>query len=310
MRLFAKVFACLLLLVGISASGTNAVVKRKVNLRPDPSSGNTPIVLLRPPDEVELIEADPSNGYYHVRMEDGEEGWLYGKNIQIVETASADLGLTTTSNLTTSIPDTWEKPVPNKTTFNGIDGNCPWNGDDTDTDTFVRKNRSDLPSSVHDVSWKAIHDLPFPKDKPQRKNWTPEHLAELGKYEGVAVRTTGYVVAFKPQKGHGEGTNCRFTKVSETDTHIALVGNPGDGESDSVVIEFTPRFLKAHPNWPLKLGQWSDTENPIRVTGWLMFDPDHRNHLNKYRYTLWEIHPITKIEVSVNGQWVDLDQVQ
>ncbi len=28
-----------------------------------------------------------------------------------------------------------------------------------------------------------------------------------------------------------------------------------------------------------------------------MFDPEHRNRLGKYRMTLWETHPITKIEV-------------
>ena len=39
-----------------------------------------------------------------------------------------------------------------------------------------------------------------------------------------------------------------------------------------------------------------------------MLDPEHRNHLGRYRSTLWEIHPITKIEVFTNGKWVDLDQ--
>ncbi len=38
-----------------------------------------------------------------------------------------------------------------------------------------------------------------------------------------------------------------------------------------------------------------------------MLDPEHRNHLNKYRSTLWEVHPILKIEVSQNGHWVDAD---
>ena len=33
----------------------------------------------------------------------------------------------------------------------------------------------------------------------------------------------------------------------------------------------------------------------------------HRNHLGKYRSTLWEIHPITKIEVFKDNRWVDLD---
>ncbi len=40
-----------------------------------------------------------------------------------------------------------------------------------------------------------------------------------------------------------------------------------------------------------------------------MLDPEHHAHLGKYRMTLWEIHPITKIEVFQNGGWLDLDQM-
>jgi hypothetical protein len=39
-----------------------------------------------------------------------------------------------------------------------------------------------------------------------------------------------------------------------------------------------------------------------------MLNPDHRNHLNRFRSTLWEVHPITKIEVWKENQWVDVDK--
>jgi hypothetical protein len=50
---------------------------------------------------------------------------------------------------------------------------------------------------------------------------------------------------------------------------------------------------------------------PVRINGWLLFDPQHTNHLNKYRNTLWEIDPITKIEVWDEDaeKWVDLDDL-
>jgi hypothetical protein len=41
-----------------------------------------------------------------------------------------------------------------------------------------------------------------------------------------------------------------------------------------------------------------------------MLDPEHRNHLGKYRETLWEVHPITEIEVQQQGQWVALDSLE
>jgi hypothetical protein len=40
-----------------------------------------------------------------------------------------------------------------------------------------------------------------------------------------------------------------------------------------------------------------------------MFDPEHRAHLGRYRSTLWEVHPITKIEVFQDGQWIDADDL-
>jgi hypothetical protein len=52
---------------------------------------------------------------------------------------------------------------------------------------------------------------------------------------------------------------------------------------------------------------WMDSALPVRFSGWLLFDPEHKNHLGRFRQTLWEIHPITKIEVSTDGEWVDLD---
>lgn len=95
------------------------------------------------------------------------------------------------------------------------------------------------------------------------------------------------------------------------DTHIALVEKPGDAEATPIVIEWTPRFLKAHPNWTkAKLLPWLDSDQPVRVSGWLMLDPDHTGHPGKYRGTLWEIHPITKFEVFRDGKFVDMDALQ
>ncbi len=294
----------------------NAEVRRKVYLRNSPDVKDKSLILLEPGDEIELVDKAPTDGFLHVRTEDGEEGWVKEQNITVVidplkigTTLAAPSG-----SVSDSISVDWEKPEPSKTTFHGVDGDCPWNGDDSDPDTFVRKNRSDTADSdhiqYHDVKWEAIASFHYPVAKPLRKNWTDDQLAEIKPYEGVAVRTVGYIVAYKPQnRGSGEGTNCHFTAASETDTHMALVEGEGDAEKTSIVIEFTPRFLKGHPNWNRqKLSEWINSDKPVRISGWLMLDPDHRNHLNRFRSTLWEIHPITKIEVWNDNQWLNLDQ--
>jgi hypothetical protein len=68
-------------------------------------------------------------------------------------------------------------------------------------------------------------------------------------------------------------THCHLNAASDTDMHMALVEGVGDAEKASVVIEYTPRFLKAHPNCgnrakESRLGRswaaWSDSSTPGR----------------------------------------------
>jgi hypothetical protein len=44
----------------------------------------------------------------------------------------------------------------------------------------------------------------------------------------------------------------------------------------------------------------------VRITGCLMFDTDHPDQIGKTRGGLWEMHPITKIEVFSGGRWIEL----
>jgi hypothetical protein len=57
----------------------------------------------------------------------------------------------------------------------------------------------------------------------------------------------------------------------------------------------------------------------VRISGWLMYDPEHFAQTSNYdpahpsggvkvRATLWEVHPVTRIEVfdPATGQWRSL----
>jgi hypothetical protein len=311
-RLLRSALALLLLLAwGGIATATEALVVRNVNLRPDPSSSQPSIRLLRPPDHVELISPEPSGDFYHVRTAEDEEGWVWRRNVRILpeEGEGASPG-TTAANVGSAISEGWDKPAPNHSSFSSDGKTCGAFGDAAGNQTNLRKNRTDIPSAYHDVTVAAIRDLPFPNVPKSRENWTAEQSAEIAKSEGVAVRVVGYLVAIKPQGGSGESTNCHWTKPAQTDWHIALVEHPGDGEADSVVVETTPRIRQNHGKWTVgRLDNWLDSDNPVRISGWLLFDPEHRNHLGKYRHTLWEIHPITKIEVMKEDQWISLDDI-
>ena len=80
--------AMLLLLWAGLATAQMAVVRKNVHLRADPSIRHTPIATLRPPAELDLLEPEPTNGFYHVRTDSGQEGWVWERNISKIEIGS------------------------------------------------------------------------------------------------------------------------------------------------------------------------------------------------------------------------------
>jgi len=301
---------------------TDAIVKRRATLRSEPSTQNPPITILKAQEDVELIDPSPTSGYYHVRTADGDEGWVYSRNVEIVTlsappTAALSAPLrasrqpTTDTGVASSVPSTWEKPQPNQTSFHGPDGDCGPTGDGGDTLTNARKNRTDVAAEYHPVTWRALQGMPYPVASNSLLKWTPEQLAQIEPYQGVAVSVIGYLTAIKVEdRGSGETTNCHFVNAEEVDWHMPLVEQAGDAEATAIVVETTPRVRELHVKWtPSALAPWVKSSAPVRISGWTMLDPEHRAHLGKYRSTLWEVHPITKIEVFQDGQWLDADEL-
>lgn len=124
-----------------------------------------------------------------------------------------------------------------------------------------------------------------------------------------AVKVIGYVYDIKV--GGVETCNCKTKEKDLRDTHIELVTDPmNPAKSLRFIAEVTPRWRqemkKKGVNWTTRalrdkfLGRW------VVVEGWLMFDEEHEHQAqntspegkNNWRATAWEIHPITKIEVT------------
>src|SRR5437879_11575344 len=81
MKLLRALFVLVVLVIGLAAAQT-AVVTRSVNLRPDPSTDNAPVKKLTPGTHVELLEPDPTAGFFHVKTDD-QTGWVWGKRTRI-----------------------------------------------------------------------------------------------------------------------------------------------------------------------------------------------------------------------------------
>jgi hypothetical protein len=101
-----------------------------------------------------------------------------------------------------------------------------------------------------------------------------------------------------------ESPNCHGDDQGDRDFHIWLA-NSADGErSDAVVVELTPRIRAKHPSWSrTNLNRLIATKPRVRVSGWVLLDPEHPDQVRKTRATIWEIHPIMMIEffAAANG---------
>jgi hypothetical protein len=64
----------------------------------------------------------------------------------------------------------------------------------------------------------------------------------------------------------------------------------------------------SHPNWSdaKTYRPIINAKNKVRITGWLMWDYEHKEQLGNTRRTLWEVHPIHSIQVLSGSRWVTL----
>ncbi|HXM36187.1 MAG TPA: hypothetical protein VN920_13425 [Pyrinomonadaceae bacterium] len=202
-----------------------------------------------------------------------------------------------------ALPEMPNKPRPLLRSFNG----CPPQGDGGDPDLNRLKNRLDDGQFVA-VPFDAVEQLEWPHtiERRHRANWSSSDAAAVSRYEGLPLTVEGYVAGSR-QEGP-ESTNCHGADASFRDFHIWLTKRPGEDRTNAIVVEMTPALRAQHRNWETEqLGKIMSARQKVRISGWLLLDPDHPDQVGKTRGTIWEIHPIIKVEVEENGKWVPLD---
>jgi hypothetical protein len=173
---------------------------------------------------------------------------------------------------------------------------CGPEGDATDPAAQAlndNKNRTDLPASSDYVvvSWDDLKNL-------------PSHRVE--DFQGAPVVVTGFLS--HQVKVETELTG-RFWLPFRKGMHPQIsFGEPAQGIADAIIVETTPRTRPNHKWTTDSVGAFVDSQTPVRISGWLMFDFEHVDLIGTQRATVWEVHPITRIEVQQNGQWIDLDR--
>jgi hypothetical protein len=199
----------------------------------------------------------------------------------------------------------------NRTTGNFGDEGCPSEGSgNSDHDLNRLKNRDLPPESYEAMTIKTIlENQPaeaVQMRKKHRKDWDPGALDEVRQWEDKGVSVQGHIAAFK-REGL-EGCNCK--SQDHRDYHVWLVPGVSGDRASGMVVEISPRLLDQHPGWTEDaLQNLIDTQGMVRISGWLTWDEEHPEQVGRTRGTLWEIHPIHKIEfLDENHRWKSLDE--
>jgi len=202
------------------------------------------------------------------------------------------------------IPELPNKPPPVTAEFKG----CPPEGDGGDPALNRLKNRVDEGNYVP-VAIDAILQLTWPQtvERRNRAKWSASDTAAVSRYEGTPVAAEGYLAQVKEEGP--ESCNCHGADHEFHDFHIWLTQSAGEDRTRSVVIEANPHGRDQHPAWAAaRLREIVRNQQRVRISGWLLLDPEHPDQVGKTRGTIWEIHPITQIAAQQQGRWVTLDK--
>lgn len=196
------------------------------------------------------------------------------------------------------------KPAPLDSAFDG----CDANGSPPDGFLNLRKNRVDEPRDFLPVRWRVVARLPWPATVGYRfRNlWTRGEQRDVARFEGAAVRVDGYLAGERLEIP--EPPNCYSRDPAHRDFHLWFTEHPHGRERDAIVVEITPRVRARHPEWTLsRIAALVRDQRPVRVSGWLMLDQMHPELVRVNRVTMWEIHPVMRLEVrQPDGRWVEL----
>jgi hypothetical protein len=193
------------------------------------------------------------------------------------------------------------KPKPVSDYFQG----CPPSGDGGDPLLNTLKNRIDE-GVWASTTISSLLALPWPQsvENQPRSKWSAADKEVIALYEGSPVQVEGYLVEAKTMSP--ESCNCH--SVKNVDFHIWMTDDLNKNRTQSVVIEVSPRVKSFHPAWTIqRLGQLARGREKVRISGWLLMDPEHPDQIGKTRGTIWEIHPVMQIETHTLTGWKPLD---
>jgi hypothetical protein len=130
-------------------------------------------------------------------------------------------------------------------------------------------------------------------------NWTAAARGRVFQPDDMPVSFVGFLSS--ADAAGAEPTNCG-TRAG-VDWHLWLGSQPHAQHILTFIAESTGRVRALERGFNLQqLRSFATQGSKIRITGWLMLDSEHPEHPAN-RSTIWEIHPVTGIDVWTGNHW-------
>ncbi len=186
---------------------------------------------------------------------------------------------------------------------------CPPEGRGGDPIANRMQNRQEVPRSYQEIDISRFKNefSPDLHTAATRDQLTPAQIDYIAPREKRAVALTGYLLM--AQRGPRSAANCSDRRRRNILIWVSAVPeiHPRQAKllrAQSVVAELTHMGQDQHAAWqPGRLEKLARQGVQVRISGWAYYDSSSRKALGQSRVTLWEIHPVTRIELWKNGSW-------
>lgn len=289
---------------------SDGVVKtlRATTLRERPAPGAYTLTTIPAGTSLRWVEGQSELNFYRVVGKDkGPLGWVRAADVEIVQKSVA-AGFHAMAACADALAECplrgCAAPDSPDAAMNEMKHNIP-SDEIKATLTFddfasLQEQADDLVGSGGDIT------------EDQRKALSNLNVATGTVAEGDHVR----LLAFLPSdstgphpNSSGESVNCRLTGSASNDFHIPVTEDPSAAEFDAVVVEMIPQQRPtAWTTSKLKKVQQSGLQ--VWIEGSLFYDnahvvnndPGHPIGGQPKRFSLWEVHPVTKFLVCRQAQ--------
>ena len=303
----------LLFLVGLSTATLaqtdeftplpTVTVAKDVNLRRSPSAKRARLRVVKQTTELRVVDQTPSNGFFRVIFGKGRLGWVWVRSLHTpfafpAPSATSASNPPCANSFADCRPEGCGALGSTQALLNSTKRRPP---SETNARTLTFADLRSLQQKANDLVGQHNELTQAERDSLVNLNASGGNVRE-----GRLVKVRGFLArGLEPHaNSSGESVNCRLTQSANNDFHISIVENAGEDEVKGIVVEMIPQDRNA--GWTLaKLKSIREQGKRILVIGALFYDnihivnddPAHNIGGQPKRFSLWEVHPITKFFV-------------